>query len=67
MVPLVSLSLTPDYGDELWALPVHRSVSISPLIRDAYNGYDAWHTAYQGERHRVEQIMEWRLDFKPIL
>jgi len=49
MLPLASLSLTSDYGDELWALPVHRSVSISPLIREAYNGYDAGHTLYQGE------------------
>jgi len=30
MRPLASSSLTPDYGDELWALPVHNSVSISP-------------------------------------
>jgi len=30
MLPLASLSLTPDYGDELWALPAHDSVSISP-------------------------------------
>ena len=32
MLPLASLSLTPDYGDKLWALPVLDSVSISPLI-----------------------------------
>ena len=49
MLPLASLSLTSDYGDELWALPVHGSVSISPLIREAYNGYDTGHTLYQGE------------------
>jgi len=29
-LPLASSSLTPDYGDELWALPVHGSVSVSP-------------------------------------
>ena len=30
MLPLASLSLTPDYVDELWALPAHDSVSVSP-------------------------------------
>ena len=30
MLPLASSSLTPDYGDELGALPVHDSVSVSP-------------------------------------
>ena len=30
MLPLASSSLTPDYGDELWALPAHDSVSVSP-------------------------------------
>jgi len=30
MLPLASLSLTPDYGGELWALPAHDSVSVSP-------------------------------------
>ena len=30
MLPLASLSFTPDYGDELWALPAHDSVSVSP-------------------------------------
>ena len=49
MLPLASLSLTPDYGDELWGLPAHGSVSVSPLIREAYNGYDAGHTPHQGE------------------
>jgi len=29
MLPLASLLLTPDYGDELWALPAHDSVSAS--------------------------------------
>jgi len=37
MLPLASLSLTPDYGDELGALPALDSVSVSPLIRDSYN------------------------------
>jgi len=49
MLPLVSLSLTPDYGDELWALPALEGVSVSPLIRDAYNDYDAGHMPHQGE------------------
>jgi len=49
MLPLASLSLTPDYGDELWALPAHGSVSVSPLIREAYNGYDVGHMPHQGE------------------
>jgi len=49
MLPLASLSLTPDYGDELWALPALDSVSVSPLIRDAYNNYEAGHTPRQGE------------------
>jgi len=30
MLPLASSSLILDYGDELWALPVHDSVSVSP-------------------------------------
>jgi hypothetical protein len=30
MLPLASSSLTPDYGDELWALPALESVSVSP-------------------------------------
>jgi len=30
MLPLASSSLTPDYGDELWALPAHDRVSVSP-------------------------------------
>ena len=30
MLPLTPSSLTPDYGDELWALPAHDSVSVSP-------------------------------------
>ena len=30
MLQLASSSLTPDYGDELWALPGHDSVSVSP-------------------------------------
>jgi len=30
MLPLASLSLTPDYGDELWAWPAHDSVSLCP-------------------------------------
>jgi len=30
MLPLASSSLTPYYGDEFWALPVHDSMSISP-------------------------------------
>jgi hypothetical protein len=46
MLPLASLSLTPDYGDEPWALPAHGSVSVSPPIRGAYNGYDAGHTLH---------------------
>ena len=49
MLPLVSLSLTPNYGDELWALPALDSVSVSPLIRDAYNDYEAGHMPHQGE------------------
>jgi len=49
MLPLASLSLTPDYGDELGALPALDSVSVSPLIRDAYNDYEAGHTPRQGE------------------
>ena len=49
MLPLAFLSLTPDCGDKLWALPAHGSVSISSLIREAYNGYVAGHTPYQGE------------------
>jgi hypothetical protein len=49
MLPLASLSLTPDYGDELWALPALDSVSVSPLIREAYNDYEAGHTPHQGE------------------
>ena len=50
MLPLASSSLTPDYGDELWALPALDSVSVSPpLIRDAYNDYDAGHVPHQGE------------------
>ena len=32
MLPLASLSLTPDYGDELGALPALDSMSVSPLI-----------------------------------
>jgi len=48
MLPLASLSLTPDYGDELWALPALDSVSVSPLIGDAYNYYEAGHTPHQG-------------------
>ena len=49
MLPLASLSLTPDYGDELWSLPALDSVSVSPLIRDAYNDDEAGHTLHQGE------------------
>jgi len=49
MLPLASLSLTPDYGNELWALPALDSVSVSQLIRDAYNDYEAGHTPHQGE------------------
>jgi len=49
MLPLASLSLTPDYGDKHWALPALDSVSISPLIRDAYNNYEAGNTPHQGE------------------
>jgi hypothetical protein len=49
MLPLASLSLTPDDGEELWALPALDSGSVSPLIRDAYNDYDAGHTPHQGE------------------
>jgi len=49
MLPLASLSLTPNYDDELWTSPVHGSVSVSPLIGDAYNGYNAGHVPYQGE------------------
>jgi len=49
MLPLASLSLTPDYSDELWALPALGSVSVSPLIRDAYNDYEAGHMPHQGE------------------
>jgi len=30
MLPLASLSLTPDYGDELWALPANDSMSVFP-------------------------------------
>ena len=30
MLPPASSLLTPDYGDELWALPAHNSVSVSP-------------------------------------
>jgi len=30
MLLLASSSLTPDYGDELWTLPAHDSVSVSP-------------------------------------
>ena len=30
MLPLASSSLTPDYGNELWAWPAHDSVSVSP-------------------------------------
>ena len=30
MLPHAFLSLTPDYGDELWALPAYDSVSVSP-------------------------------------
>ena len=40
MLPLASSSLTPDYGNELWALPALDSVRVSPpLLRDAYNDY----------------------------
>jgi len=49
MLPLTSLSLTPDYGDELWALPALDSESVSPPIRDAYNDYEAGHMPHQGE------------------
>jgi len=49
MLPLTSLSLTPDYGDELWTLPALDSVSVSPLIRDAYNDYEVGHMLHQGE------------------
>ena len=49
MLPLTSLSLTPNYGDELWALLALDSASISPLIQDTYNDYDAGHTPYQDE------------------
>jgi len=49
MLPLASLSLTPDYGNEICALPALDSVSVSPLIRDAYNDYEAGHTPHQGE------------------
>jgi len=49
MLPLPSSSLTPDIGDELWALPSHGSVSVSPLIQEAFNNYDAGHMLYQGE------------------
>jgi len=30
MLPVASSSLTPDYGDELWALPAHDSMNVSP-------------------------------------
>jgi len=49
MLPLASLSLTPDYGDELWALPALDIVSVFPLIRDDYNDYEAGHMLHQGE------------------
>jgi len=49
MLPLASLSLTPEYGDELRALPVLDSLSVSPLIRNAYNDYEAGYTPRQGE------------------
>jgi len=67
MLPLASLPLTPDYGNGLWALSAHGSVSVSPLVQAAYNCYDAGHMLHQGEGHQVERILEWRLDFKPIL
>jgi len=55
MLPLASSSLTPDYGNELWALPLLDSVSVSPhLIRDTYNDYDIGHMPPQGEGQRVE-------------
>jgi len=49
MLPLASSLLTPDYGNELWALPARGSVSTSPLIREAYNDYDAGYTLHQDE------------------
>jgi len=49
MLPLASLSLTPDYGDELWALLALDSVSVCPLIRDAYNDYEAGYMLHQGK------------------
>jgi len=49
MLRLASSPLTPDYSDELWALPVGESVNVSP--REAYTDYDAVHPSRQGEGH----------------
>jgi len=47
MLQLASSPLTPDYSNELWALPAGESVNVSP--REAYTDYDAVHTPRQGE------------------
>jgi len=67
MLPLASLSLTPDYGNELWALPALDSVSVSPLIGEAYNNYEAGQTPHQGEDVELNEYWSGRRVRKPNL
>ena len=67
MLPLASSSLTPDYGDELWALPALESVSVHiPHLSEMLTTI-----MMQGIRRTkvrdVEQILKRRFDFKPTL